>query len=220
MQAKLLLQDRDYFVSTTTAVGGQLINIQTPRENYQDLFLAVHGQHQAVNAATALVAVENLLGDDEPLDPAAIGHAFENFKMPGRLEVVHRSPTVVIDIAHNPNGAQTLAHGISESMTFSHLTCVIGILDDKDATGIITELYPLVDEWVITTAPSERAIPAIELAAEVSDLVGAARVHVEPEITNAFEMAAEIADRAGAGSGVLITGSATVAGAARARYRQ
>lgn len=219
MQAKLLLQDRDFFVSTTTAVGGQLLNIQTPRENYQDLFLSLHGAHQAVNAATAMVAVENLLDDDEPLDPAAIGHAFETFQMPGRLEVVHRSPTVVIDIAHNPNGAQTLAQGIADSMTFSHLTCVLGVLDDKDSAGIVDALAPIVDEWIITTAPSERAIPANELAAEVSGLLGAARIQVEPDISAAIELAQEMADQSGAGSGVLITGSATVAGAARARYR-
>lgn len=218
LQAQVLLQERDYFVSTTTAVGGQLVNIKTPRENYQDLFLGVHGPHQAANAATALVALENLLGDDEPLNPAAIGHAFETFRMPGRLEVVHRSPTVVIDIAHNPNGAQVLANGLATAMTFSHLTCVIGVLDDKDAAGIITALSPLVDHWIISTAPSERAVSADELATEVVSIVGAARVEVIPDLAQAFDAAMESADRAGAGSGILITGSATVAGAAKARY--
>jgi dihydrofolate synthase/folylpolyglutamate synthase len=218
MQATLLLQDRDYFVTTTTAVGGQLISIKTPRESYQDLFLGVHGPHQAVNAATALVAVENLLGDDEPLDPAAIGHAFETFRMPGRLEVVKRSPTVVIDIAHNPNGAEVLANGLTTAMSFSNLTCVLGILDDKDAAGIITALAPLVDYWIITTAPSERAIAAQELATDVAAIAGAARVEVVEDISTAFDAALEAADRAGAGSGVLITGSATVAGIAKARF--
>jgi dihydrofolate synthase/folylpolyglutamate synthase len=218
MQAKLLVQDRDYSVTTNTAVGGQLVSIQTPRENYQDLFLSVHGAHQAVNAATALVAVENLLGDDDPLNPAAIGHAFETFKMPGRLEVVHRSPTVVIDIAHNPNGAEVLATALPAAMTFSHLTCVIGVLDDKDVAGIVTALVPLVDHWIITTAPSERAIAADDLAAEVVAIAGAARVEVIPNIVEAMDAALAVADSAGAGSGVLITGSATVAGAGKARF--
>ena len=218
MQAKLLVQDRDYSVTTNTAVGGQLVSIQTPRENYQDLFLSVHGAHQAVNAATALVAVENLLGDDDPLNPAAIGHAFETFKMPGRLEVVHRSPTVVIDIAHNPNGAEVLAIALPAAMTFSHLTCVIGVLDDKDVAGIVTALVPLVDHWIITTAPSERAIAADDLAAEVVAIAGAARVEVIPNIVDAMDAALAVADSAGAGSGVLITGSATVAGAGKARF--
>ena len=218
MQAKLLVQDRDYSVTTTTAVGGQLITIKTPRETYQDLFLGVHGAHQAVNAATALVAVENLLGDDDPLNPAAIGHAFETFKMPGRLEVVHRSPTVVIDIAHNPNGAEVLATALPAAMTFSHLTCVIGVLDDKDVSGIVSALVPLVDHWIVTTAPSERAIPADDLAAEVVAIAGAARVEVIPNIADAMDSALVAADSAGAGSGVLITGSATVAGAGKARF--
>ncbi len=218
MQAKLLVQDRDFSVTTTTAVGGQLVTIQTPRENYQDLFLGVHGAHQAVNAATALVAVENLLGDDDPLNPAAIGHAFETFKMPGRLEVVHRSPTVVIDIAHNPNGAEVLAIALPAAMTFSHLTCVIGVLDDKDVSGIVSALVPLVDHWIVTTAPSERAITAADLAAEVVAIAGAARVEVIPNIADAMDAALVAADSAGAGSGVLITGSATVAGAGKARF--
>ena len=218
MQAKLLIQDRDYSVTTTTAVGGQLLSIRTPRENYQDLFLAVHGGHQAVNAATALVAVENLLGDDDPLNPAAIGHAFETFKMPGRLEVVHRSPTVIIDIAHNPNGAEVLAAALPAAMTFSNLTCVLGVLDDKDAAGIVTALAPLVDHWIVTTAPSERAIAADELAAEVVAIAGAARVEVISNIAEAMEAALVAADNAGAGSGILITGSATVAGAGKARF--
>ncbi len=218
MQAKLLVQDRDFSVTTTTAVGGQLLTIQTPRENYQDLFLGVHGAHQAVNAATALVAVENLLGDDDPLNPAAIGHAFETFKMPGRLEVVHRSPTVVIDIAHNPNGAEVLAIALPAAMTFSHLTCVIGVLDDKDVSGIVSALVPLVDHWIVTTAPSERAITAADLAAEVVAIAGAARVEVIPNIADAMDAALVAADSAGAGSGVLITGSATVAGAGKARF--
>ncbi len=218
MQTKLLIQDRDYSVTTTTAVGGQLLSIRTPRENYQDLFLAVHGGHQAVNAATALVAVENLLGDDDPLNPAAIGHAFETFKMPGRLEVVHRSPTVIIDIAHNPNGAEVLAAALPAAMTFSNLTCVLGVLDDKDAAGIVTALAPLVDHWIVTTAPSERAIAADELAAEVVAIAGAARVEVISNIAEAMEAALVAADNAGAGSGILITGSATVAGAGKARF--
>lgn len=218
MQAKLLIQDKDYSVTTTTAVGGQLLSIRTPRENYQDLFLAVHGAHQAVNAATALVAVENLIGDDDPLNPAAIGHAFETFKMPGRLEVVHRSPTVIIDIAHNPNGAEVLAAALPAAMTFSNLTCVLGVLDDKDAAGIVTALAPLVDHWIVTTAPSERAIAADELAAEVVAIAGAARVEVISNIADAMEAALVAADNAGAGSGILITGSATVAGAGKARF--
>jgi dihydrofolate synthase/folylpolyglutamate synthase len=218
MQATMLLEGRDFSVTTTTAVGGQLITIQTPREQYQDLFLGVHGAHQAVNAATALVAVENLLGDDDPLNPAAIGYALENFKMPGRLEVLRRSPTVVIDIAHNPAGAEVLAIGLGAAMNFSNLTCVVGVLDDKDAVGIISALAPLVDNWIVTTAPSERAIAATDLAVDVVATVGAQRVVVESDIAAAFELALKMADEAGAGSGVLITGSATVAGAARAKF--
>jgi len=217
MQATMLLEGRDFSVTSTTAVGGQLINVQTPRERYQDLFLGVHGAHQAVNAATALVAVENLLGDDDPLNPAAIGYALENFKMPGRLEVVRRSPTVVIDIAHNPAGAQVLATGLASAMNFNNLTCVFGALDDKDAVGIVTALAPLVDNWIVTTAPSERAIAAAELALEVAGVVGSQRVQLEPDIACAIELAIANADSYGAGSGVLITGSATVAGAARAK---
>jgi dihydrofolate synthase/folylpolyglutamate synthase len=216
MQANMLLFDRDYFVSSTTAVGGQLINIQTPRENYQDLFLKVHGEHQAINAATALVALEALLGEDEPLNPDAIAEAFETFNMPGRLEIIRRSPTVVLDIAHNPAGAQILANGLVTSMNFKSLICVLGVLEDKNASGIVEELTHLVDHWIVTTAPSPRAISADDLAADVVSAVGSSRVEVIPKFDQAVEAAIAAADLIGAGSGVLITGSATTAGRARA----
>ena len=86
------------------AVGGQLVSIQTPRARYDEVFLPLYGAHQAQNAAVALTAVEAFLGT-EPLDAEIVHGAFAEVTSPGRLEVIRRSPTIVLDAAHNPHGA-------------------------------------------------------------------------------------------------------------------
>src|SRR3546814_699396 len=92
-------------VSRVPAVGGQMLSLQGLRARYDDVFLPLHGAHQAQNAAVALAAVESLLGED-PLDEELVREAFASSTSPGRLEIIRRSPTIVLDAAHNPHGAK------------------------------------------------------------------------------------------------------------------
>ena len=91
--------------SRAIAVGGQFISIQGIFGDYDDIFLPLHGAHQASNAALALAAAEAFAG--VKLDEELVRSAFTKVESPGRFEVVYRDPTVIIDAAHNPHGADS-----------------------------------------------------------------------------------------------------------------
>jgi dihydrofolate synthase/folylpolyglutamate synthase len=125
--------------SRAIAVGGQLLTIQGVNQTYEEIFLPLHGRHQASNAAAALVAVEAFFGD-QPLDIDAVRSGFAAVASPGRCEVVHRDPTVILDAAHNPHGARALAETLKAEFNFDEIIAVVGILGDKDVAGIFKEL--------------------------------------------------------------------------------
>jgi dihydrofolate synthase/folylpolyglutamate synthase len=182
----------------------------------------MHGEHMARNAASALVAVEAFLGGGAgALDGDVVGRGFLSVSVPGRLEVIRRSPTVLLDVAHNPHGAEALARAVSEAFHFQRLVGVVGVLDDKDALGMLMALEPVLDEVVITQSSSARAVDPDELASLAEEVFGPERVKVEQSLPDAIETAVTAAESDGEleGVGVLVTGSVTVAGEARALLR-
>ena len=222
--ATLLRAGVDFgLVDRQVAVGGQLLTIQGLGGTYADVFLPLHGEHMAQNAATALVAVEAFLGGGAgALVGEVVEQGFAAVSVPGRLEVVRRSPTVLIDVAHNPHGARALAAAVDEAFDFRRLVGVVGVLADKDAEGILVALEPLLDEIVLTQSTSPRAVDAEELGAIAAEVFGAERVQVEPVLPNALEAAVTAAESEGdlEGVGVLVTGSVTIAGESRALLRR
>jgi dihydrofolate synthase / folylpolyglutamate synthase len=193
------------------AVGGQLLAIQGLAGLYEDVFLPLHGEHQAQNAACALAAVEAFLGaESEPLDVDLVRSAFAGTSSPGRLEVVRRSPTILVDAAHNPHGAQALAAALEESFAFTTLIGVVAVLSDKDAYALLETLEPVLSHVVVTVNSSPRALPVVELAQLAEEVFGAERVSVATRMDDAIDMAVQLADEAdlyGGGTGVLATGS-------------
>jgi dihydrofolate synthase/folylpolyglutamate synthase len=208
------------------AVGGQLLRLQGLGGVYDDVFLPLHGRHQAGNAAVALAAVEAFLGAGagSRLDQDAVRQAFAGVTAPGRLEPVRSAPTVLLDAAHNPHGAAALAAALTEEFDFRRLVAVIGVMADKDAHGILTELEPVVSEVVLTANASPRAMPADDLAAVALDVFGADRIVVESRLGDAIEAAIGLAEEVGepgqplSGAGVVVTGSVVTAGEARALF--
>ncbi len=200
------------------AVGGQLLSLQGLSARYDDVFLPLHGAHQAQNAACALAAVEAFLGASAGgLDADVVRAGFAAADSPGRLEVVRRSPTVLVDAAHNPAGAQVLAEALQDAFAFTRLVGVVGILADKDAEGILVALEPALDEVVVTRSSSSRSLDPEELAELAADIFGEDRVHVAYRIDEALDVAVGLAEvDGGPGSGVLATGSITVAADVRA----
>ena len=182
----------------------------------------MHGEHQAHNAACALVAVEAFLGGGSgALDADVVGEGFAAVTVPGRLEIIRRAPAVLLDVAHNPQGAEALVEAVADSFNFSRMVGVVGVLGDKDAEGILSALEPLLAEVVITRSSSPRALDPDDLGELAADIFGADRVSVEHALPNAIERAVTAAEESGdlAGVGVLVTGSVTVVGEARSLLR-
>jgi dihydrofolate synthase/folylpolyglutamate synthase len=204
------------------AVGGQVITVQGLAGVYDEIFLPLHGAHQAENAACALAAVEAFFGvgaGTGALDADIVRAAFAAVRSPGRLEAVRSAPTILIDAAHNPHGMAASVAAISEAFDFRRLIGVLAVLGDKDVTGMLERLEPVVDELVVTQNSSLRAVPADTLAAQAVAVFGPDRVTVEPRLDDAIEAAVRLAEDTGddvlSGSGVLVTGSVITAGEAR-----
>lgn len=204
------------------AVGGQQLTIQGLGGVYEDIFLPLHGEHQAKNAAVALAAVEAFFGasSGHPIDIASVRTGFAKAVSPGRLERVRTSPTTFLDACHNPHGAKALAAALDRDFDFARLIGVVSIFTDKDAVGILTALESVLTEVVITQNTSPRARDAYELAELARDIFGEERVFVDPDLPGAYAQAVELAEDAEvqSGSGIIITGSVVTAGDARALF--
>jgi len=203
------------------AVGGQLIAINGLYGLVEDLFLPLYGAHQANNAAVALAAVEAFAGVQ--LDSELVRNAFGKISSPGRCEVIHRDPTLIIDAAHNPHGAKAIANTINSEFDFETVIGVVAVLGDKDAAGIVAELSQVVDYLVVSQSSSSRALPANDLAKIASQFFAAEQVEVISELRGAITYAtkkANLANQVNDGvSAVLITGSVVTAGEARGIVR-
>jgi dihydrofolate synthase/folylpolyglutamate synthase len=198
------------------AVGGQMLSLSGLRGEYDEVFLPLYGAHQAQNAALALAAVEAVAGD-EPLDVELVREAFAQVTSPGRLEVIRRSPTIVLDAAHNPHGATATAEALLDSFTFNPLIGVVGVMADKDYEGVLAALEPVLGHVVCTQNSTSRAMPAEELAEVATGIFGVDRVHVAPRLDDAIDRAAGLAESEGVygSGGVLVTGSVVTVGEAR-----
>ncbi|MBK4141390.1 bifunctional tetrahydrofolate synthase/dihydrofolate synthase [Corynebacterium macginleyi] len=209
-------------VESRIAVGGQQVNIRGLGGMYQDIFLPLHGEHQAKNAAVALAAVEAFFGasSGHSLDIASVRTGFAKTISPGRLERVRTSPTTFIDAAHNPHGAKALGAALDRDFDFARLIGVVSVFGDKDAQGILIALEPYLSEVVISQNSSPRAIDAYELAETARDIFGEERVYVADDLPSAYAQAVELAEESEvqSGSGIVITGSVVTAGEARAMF--
>jgi dihydrofolate synthase / folylpolyglutamate synthase len=208
-------------VDRAIAVGGQVLTLQGLAGTYDELFLPLHGAHQAQNAVVALAAVEAFIGvgaDTGIMNIDVVREAMLGVSSPGRLEVVRGAPTVIVDAAHNPHGMTATVAALEESFSFRRLVGVVAVLADKDATGMLSLLEPVLDEIVVTENSSPRGLPADDLAALAVQVFGPDRVVVEPRLDDAIEAAVQLAEEGEeqiGGSGVLVTGSVVTAGEAR-----
>jgi dihydrofolate synthase/folylpolyglutamate synthase len=202
--------------SQTLAVGGQLVSLHGLRGDYSDLFLPLFGEHQTNNAAVALAACEMFLGSGllAPLDIDLVREGFANVKSPGRLEILRNGPTILVDAAHNPHGAKSLAAALETSFTFVAIVAVVGMLGGKDAVGFLEALAPVVSQVIITEPNSSRALPASDLARLATEVLGGDRVILGGDLMASLEEAIGLADSSGeyGGVGVVVTGSVILVG--------
>jgi dihydrofolate synthase/folylpolyglutamate synthase len=211
----IVRRDRDFGVrSNVPAVGGRLLDLYTPEASYRDVFLPLHGAHQADNAAIALATVEAFTGAAVPDDVLAA--AFARVQSPGRLEVVGRRPLVLLDGAHNVAGAEALRSALREEFaTDAARSLVVGLLREKEPHEMLTAVG--VDDaslLVCCRAPSPRALDP-ELIAKAARELGVPndRIEVVDGVPEAVGTALLATPEHGQ---VVVTGSLYVVGAARA----
>ena len=196
------------------AVGGQQISVRGLAGTYEDEYLPLYGAHQGFNAALAIAAVESLVGGaSQPIAGDVLAEGLGAVTSPGRLQLVGAAPTVLVDAAHNPHGARALVTALREAFDFDEWGVVLGVLSDKDAAGIVSEIAPVAAQVFATAPDSERAEDADAIAdlAEAHDL----RVSVHRDLADAAEAArawASASDR----RAVVIAGSVVLAGEALA----
>ncbi len=203
-------------VDRQVAVGGQLLTLRGLGGVYDGVFLPLHGAFQAHNALLALAAAEALLTGGAALDGDVVGTAFADVDSPGRLEVVRSSPTVLVDGAHNPAGAQAMVESLDETFAFQRVVGVVGVMADKDPEGILSVLEPQFAEVVVTSASSGRAMDPFELGEIAADVFGEDRVHVVERLDDAVAVAVERAEsEVERGAAVVVTGSIYLVAEAR-----
>jgi dihydrofolate synthase/folylpolyglutamate synthase len=226
VDAAVAREDSEFAVRRReVAVGGQLLELQGLGGIYTDIFLPLHGEHQAHNAVLALAAVEAFFGAgaQSQLDVDAVRAGFATVASPGRLERMRSAPTVFIDAAHNPAGAAALASALQTEFDFRFLLGVVSVMADKDVDGILAALEPAFDQIVVTNNGSPRAMDVEELALRAEERFGPDRVIRAATLPDAIETATALVEESGqddgfSGAGMVITGSVVTAGVARTLF--
>jgi dihydrofolate synthase/folylpolyglutamate synthase len=180
------------------------------RELHAGLPLALFGAHQVQNAGVAIAAVECLLADLAlPLNNASLAAGLRWVTSPGRLEVIGASPLIILDAAHNPNGAESLVAALHDQFTLTEVAFVIGILDDKDARGIVSRLAPIATRFYSTQSHSIRAIDHERLRGLIASVAPEVEIDPRPDLPTALEAASQWASEM-PGRAVVVTGSITL----------
>jgi dihydrofolate synthase / folylpolyglutamate synthase len=209
--------------SREIALGGQLLSIDGVNGKYHDIFLPLHGLHQAHNATVAIAAVEAFIGE-KTLDEEVVREAFSLVKSPGRLEVVLRDPTVILDAAHNPHGVTSLRDTLGHEFDFTYRIGVVAPMGDKDVDGMLTLMEETFDLVIVTKNSSHRALEVDRLEAMAKTKFSPDRVIAVADLPSALEMAISKANERNlseaSSSAVIVTGSVVTVGEARVLMRR
>jgi dihydrofolate synthase/folylpolyglutamate synthase len=207
---RIAIYGRDFEVLDVVAdMAGQRFSVKTLTSEYQDLFLPLHGDYQAENAALAISAVEAFFGASNRLFDDVLRVALADSTSPGRLQVVSRKPLTILDAAHNPGGAEVLARAMQKSFGSPETVAIVSILADKDASALLSALDGTAKTFIITQSSSPRAIAVDELAALATSIFGEARVETASNALTAMTLARQLVAENGA---ILVTGSITLVG--------
>ena len=192
------------------AIGGRVLDVRTPMATYTDLFLPLHGAHQGRNAALGLAAVEAFI--DRSLGGDVVEEAFASVTAPGRFEIVDRQPLILLDGAHNAEGATAAADTYtSEFSVGGDTVLVFGCNSGREPAEMLEALGRIAPRVVIATAPDwARAIPADEIAAAATKL--GLDVEVVPSVPDAVDRARSLVTP---DDSILVSGSLYVVGEAR-----
>jgi dihydrofolate synthase/folylpolyglutamate synthase len=212
--AALVEAARDTHAESEMVAGRARLTLLTPAGSYGPVTLGLRGQHQIGNAIVAVRLLEVAAASGIAVSSAAIEQGLANAEWPARLELltIERGRRVLLDAAHNPEGARALATYLTQWHP-ERPPLVIGVMRDKNVADIAHTLLPVVSTVIATAAPTPRAIPAGDLARHLR-AAGAQDVRAESDPMRAIDAAFEVADT------ICVAGSIFLAGAVRDELRQ
>jgi dihydrofolate synthase/folylpolyglutamate synthase len=164
--AKLIKVGEDVKLrSLSSDLDGQRFEVSGRKGSYE-LFIPILGEHQLVNAATAVAALEVLIERGFNIPAKSMAHGLAKIEWPGRFQVLRRNPPLVVDGAHNIDAARSLKKALKQYFEFEKAILVMGASDDKNIKGVIAELAPIFDRVIVTRSRHPRAMAPAPLAAE------------------------------------------------------
>lgn len=194
---------RDFSYKKT---GDQKMSYRGIVKNIENISINLMGDHQFINCAISLCAVELLSDRGFDVDEDSIRQALSSIKWQGRLEVVNEKPPIILDGAHNPDGARILAEFLKSHYKDKKKILILGVMKDKDYRKIIKKIVPSIDTVILTKASTERALQPEKIKQYIDDSF------VEKNVRSALIKAKEIADE---NSLILVTGSFYTIGEAK-----
>jgi dihydrofolate synthase / folylpolyglutamate synthase len=207
----LKIEGRDFSIADFQATPtGQVVSVAGLAGNYGPFNAPVFGVHQAQNLAVAIAAVEAFLGGGElSIADDVLRSALSDVSSPGRLQLIKTEPALLLDGAHNPAGALTLATALREEFSEKPLIGLIAVLVEKDAEGLLSNLSGVFEHAVITQSSSPRSMPIADL-----DLLSAGALGCDTNAFSDFEAGlARAQELAASVDGmVVVTGSITLVG--------
>ena len=189
---------------------GQRVMISGLAGRYGPYEAPVFGIHQSTNLAVAIAAVEAFLGGGQvPIADDVLRSAVADLSSPGRLQLVRTDPAILLDGAHNPAGAKTLATSLMSEFSEKPLVGLLAVLSDKDVAGVVSELSGCFQNVVATSSSSNRSLDAKALEAIAKDHSGAT-TESAPNVISGLERARSIAREID--GRVVVTGSISLVG--------
>ncbi len=183
--ARLIVTDFSDIALQSFGIDGQVFSFG----GFEGLEIGLIGKHQTKNAAVAVTAALHLRHKGYSISEADIRRGLANVKWPGRLEVLSRDPVVIVDGAHNPEGAEVLKQTLEEYFPGKPQTLIMGVAADKDYQAMIKTLLPGAKRFIAVTTNTVRALPAVQLAAYAQDYCNDVRISdtIEEAIRTSME---------------------------------
>jgi dihydrofolate synthase/folylpolyglutamate synthase len=197
--AQLYLLNRDFnFRVVSSRLNDQVINFNSKLGNHEALSITMNGQHQLKNASVAIMALE-ILRTKYNISLNGLKDGLRNTKWAGRLELVADEPGILLDGAHNPEGAKTLAEALTSVYTYKKLNLMVGMLNTKEHTAYLKPLLPLVDTLIITEPDFRNKMPANELYHLAQQVITEndlqTKVYLKPDWKEALQCLSEMTSK-------------------------
>lgn len=188
-KARLHVVDFSHLKIITSNLQGQRINF----EDFENISLGLLGEYQVRNAAVALTAVEVLRNKGWIISDMSVVEGMRKVKWPGRFEVLHEKPYLIVDGAHNFNGVQALVRNLDKYFTGKKVNFVMGVLRDKDYDKMVDLILPYAKRIILVRPDSDRALSTQELT-NVIRKKGFTNIIQEPLVSNAITQSLQLSE--------------------------